>query len=98
MRNITAQICGNFWVTQYQKTISQLPVRPQNIECTLGRGEHEGRMDDGPTAHVLPLGQETHVPRLNPGLVRLGQGWYWVPQKLPQIYTVLSYIGIGKVA
>ena len=23
---------------------------------------------------------------------------YWVPQKLPQIYTVIAYICIGKVA
>ena len=23
---------------------------------------------------------------------------YWVPQKLPQIYTVIAYIYIGKVA
>ena len=25
------------------------------------------------------------------------QGYYWVPQKLPQIYTVIVYIFIGKV-
>ena len=23
---------------------------------------------------------------------------YWVPQKLPQVYTVIAYICIGKVA
>ena len=27
-----------------------------------------------------------------------GPGTYWVPQKLPQIYTVIAYICIGKVA